>query len=151
MSSITIEPLAAGQFEHWLPLARGYKSFYATPTSEAEFVHAFARLVSGHDVYGFGAWREGQMVAIAHYLYHTSVWLPSVCYLQDLFVHPEQRGQRVADALIARVRTAATEMGARRFYWLTKEDNDVARRAYDRIARYHGFIRYDCVIDSSMP
>ena len=33
--------------------------------------------------------------------------------------------------------------GCARLCWTTKEDNATARRLYDRIARFNGFIRYD--------
>jgi GNAT superfamily N-acetyltransferase len=66
-----------------------------------------------------------------------------VCYLQDLFTVPEARGRGVARALIAHVAEAARAAGARRYYWLTQEHNTTARALYDRVAAFHGFIRYD--------
>lgn len=53
------------------------------------------------------------------------------------------RGQGTAAALIEAVATAAQEGGAQRMYWLTQTDNLRARRLYDRVAEYRGFIRYD--------
>ena len=38
---------------------------------------------------------------------------------------------------------AARERGCFRLYWLTQENNATARRLYDRVAKYTGFIRYD--------
>ena len=82
-------------------------------------------------------------MGIAHYLFHTTVWSAKVCYLQDLFVDPAQRGRGAGGALIEAVAGIARSEGATRFYWLTQEQNSSARALYDKMARWHGFIRYD--------
>jgi GNAT superfamily N-acetyltransferase len=82
-------------------------------------------------------------VGIAHFLYHASTWAERICYLQDLFTEESVRGQGVARALIAAVAERARQAGAARYYWLTQENNEVARALYDKVARFNGFIRYD--------
>jgi ribosomal protein S18 acetylase RimI-like enzyme len=69
-----------------------------------------------------------------------------VCYLQDLFVAPQARGRGVARALIEAVAHAAREAQAERYYWLTQDDNKVARALYDKVAKFNGFLRYDFVL-----
>jgi len=66
-----------------------------------------------------------------------------VCYLQDLFVDASVRGAGAGRALIERVGQVARERDCLRLYWTTKEDNATARRLYDRLAKFTGFIRYD--------
>lgn len=141
--SIDVRALAEGDRLAWQPLAEGYKAFYQTPTSAQEYDQAWARLLRGGEVAGLGAWAEGRLVGIAHYLFHASTWAPSICYLQDLFTAPDARGQGVARALILAVGDRARAAGAARCYWLTQEHNTVARALYDKVAAYHGFIRYD--------
>jgi len=99
--------------------------------------------MQGDGVYALVARVEGQLVGIAHYLFHTSAWSADVCYLQDLFVDETVRSRGVAQALIAQVAAAAGARGATRLYWLTHHTNTRARRLYDRVAQYHGFVRYD--------
>jgi GNAT superfamily N-acetyltransferase len=70
-------------------------------------------------------------------------WSADACYLQDLFVDETARGQGAASALIERVAEVARDRGAARLYWTTKQDNARARSLYDKVARFHGFIRYD--------
>lgn len=127
----------------WEALARGYKEFYATPTTDAEYATAWGRLLAQDGVNGLGAFVDGQLVGIAHYLFHTSVWARSNCYLQDLFTLPSARGAGVARSLIEAVAAQARAQGAARYYWLTQEHNAVARGLYDKVARHLGFIRYD--------
>ena len=140
---LVIAPLQATDHAGWLPLAQGYKAFYQTETSDAEYQRAWERLLAGDGVQGLGARVQGQLVGITHYLFHTSTWAPRICYLQDLYVSEAHRGQGTAAALIEAVASAAQEAGAQKLYWLTQTDNLRARRLYDRVAEYRGFIRYD--------
>jgi len=48
-----------------------------------------------------------------------------------------------SSALIEAVPRAARARRAAPLYWLTQETNETARRLYDGLARYRGFIRYD--------
>lgn len=127
----------------WKDLAKGYKDFYQTPTGDDEFEHAWARLLESSEVFGLGAKVDGQLVGIAHYLFHTTVWSPRSCYLQDLFTAPESRGHGVARALINAVADHAKQQNVDRYYWLTHETNATARLLYDKVAVFKGFIRYE--------
>ena len=138
-----IRPFRRDDREAWEVLARGYKEFYATPTSAAEYDGAWQRLLAGDGVHGLGAFAEGRLVGIAHYLFHTAVWARTSCYLQDLFTAPDFRGRGVARALIEAVAEQARAQGAARYYWMTQEHNVTARALYDRLAKHVGFIRYD--------
>ena len=147
----------------WEPLACGYKAFYETEVSAAGYDEAWARLRGGGLMLGLGAWlpadpadqpagQPGQpghlgqpdrLVGIAHAVFHGSIWADQVCYLQDLFVDPAVRGQGVAAALIEHLAGCARARGAARYFWLTHETNARARGLYDRVAKHHGFLRYD--------
>ena len=127
----------------WERLARGYKAFYKTEVSDREYDIAWKRLVDEDGIHGLAARVDGKVVGIAHFLFHTTIWAPTACYLQDLFTAPEARGQGVARALIEAVAERAREAGAARYYWNTQDHNATARMLYDRVARHHGFIRYD--------
>lgn len=138
-----IAPLQPEDRPAWEVLARGYKAFYDTPTTDAEYARAWERLLSRDDVFGLAAFVDGRLAGIAHYLFHTSIWAPTSCYLQDLFTSPAARGKGVARALIEAVASQARGRGAARFYWLTRENNAMARVLYDKLASHVGFIRYD--------
>ena len=141
--TIQIAPLCNEDYDRWVVLARGYKTFYETTLPDAEYENTWRRLLAKDGVCGLGATRNGQLLGIAHYLFHTSIWAQRVCYLQDLFVDPVARGQGVARALIESVADASRGQGAERFYWLTQEHNTTARALYDKVAKYDGRIRYD--------
>lgn len=140
---LTVDTLRPEDYQAWLRLARGYKTFYETQLPESSYQQTWQRLRQGDGVFAFAARADRQMLGITHYLFHPSAWSADVCYLQDLFVDEAARGRGVARALIAQVAGVARERGAPRLYWLTQHSNERARRLYDRVASHHGFIRYD--------
>lgn len=141
---IAIRPVGEGERAAWEPLWRGYLTFYkATLPPETTDV-AWRRL---HDpaepMFVLGAYVDGRLAGIVHYLFHRSTWTPGdYCYLQDLFVADDMRGLGLGRALIEAVYEAATAAGASRVYWLTRGDNTTARRLYDQVADNAGFIQY---------
>lgn len=140
---IEIRSLQPTDRDRWELLARGYKYFYQTPTTDAEYEKTWQRLLLANDIFGLGASLDGQLVGIAHYMFHTSAWTTDACYLQDLFVDETVRGQGVGRALIEAVADAARANEASRYYWLTQDHNHTARTLYDKVGQYKGFIRYD--------
>ncbi len=140
---IEIAPLRDEDWQRWNILARGYKTFYETTLSDADYDRAWERIIANDGIHGLGAHLDGILVGITHYFFHTSTWAKDVCYLQDLFVDGDLRGQGLARALIEDVARAARERGARHMYWNTRHDNATARALYDKVAVHKGFIRYD--------
>lgn len=74
---------------------------------------------------------------------HESSWTSSpVCYLEDLFVDPALRGGGVGRALIQDLIDLGRMRGWSQLYWLTRANNDTARRLYDRFVEADSFVRY---------
>jgi GNAT superfamily N-acetyltransferase len=141
--SINISQLTTEDHPAWERLARGYREFYKTPTTDAEYDTAWQRLLNRDGLNAFKASQDGKVVGITHYLYHTSTWAPKVCYLQDLFTDESARGHGVARALINAVAADARAQQATRLFWLTQDNNHQARILYEKVAQYKGFVRYD--------
>jgi GNAT superfamily N-acetyltransferase len=143
-SDLVIRPVGPDERAAWEPLWIGYRLFYESPVTNAVSDVLWKRL---HDpaepLHVLGAYRDGRLIGIAHYLFHRSTWTPGdYCYLQDLFVTPEVRGGGAGRALISGVESEARKAGASRLHWLTKEDNHSARALYDQMADRSGFIQY---------
>jgi ribosomal protein S18 acetylase RimI-like enzyme len=149
---ISIRPIQPADFAAWKPLWDAYNAFYGregaaaladqiTQTTWQRFfdkdepVHAFVASLQTP---------EGeQLVGLVHYLFHRSTTrLHDVCYLQDLIVAPEHRGQRIAAALIEAVYAAAAQQASSRVYWTTQTTNTSGRALYDKLAKHAGFIVY---------
>ncbi|MCZ4123559.1 GNAT family N-acetyltransferase [Streptomyces sp. H39-S7] len=144
---VEISPLRPWDRVRWEALARGYKAFYETVVPDAGYEETWQRLINGGELYGIAARVDGEVVGIAHYLFHANVWSAGACYLQDLYVDEAARGRGAARALIEQVADAARERGVPRLYWHTQQGNAQARALYDKVARFRGFICYDVPLD----
>ena len=145
-TAFAIAALSPGDREAWEQLARSYHSFYEEVVTPASYASTWSRLMRGDEICGYGAYVGGELVGITHCLFHAHVWDREVCYLQDLFVHEQHRGNGLGRALIEHTAGVATGRGAFRVYWTTKADNERARRLYDDVAAHNGFIRYELAL-----
>ena len=141
---IQILPLMADQKSQWHPLWRGYQAFYKADIPEAVSTVTWARLLDEAEPMGGAmAWSNGKAVGLVHHIMHRSCWtVGDYCYLQDLFVADEARGQGIGRKLIEYVYDYAKNKGCSRVHWLTHETNTDAMKLYDNIAQRSGFIQY---------
>jgi GNAT superfamily N-acetyltransferase len=143
-----IRPVAAADFAQWLPLWDGYNASYGRegPSALAAEItrETWLRFLDpGEPVHALVAEARGQLLGLAHYLFHRStIRIEPVCYLQDLYTTGNARGRGVGRALIGAVAARARAAGTPRLYWQTHESNHAARRLYDRVAERSGFIVY---------
>ncbi|HYL01402.1 MAG TPA: GNAT family N-acetyltransferase [Steroidobacteraceae bacterium] len=141
---VSIKPLSPGDHAAWLPLWRGYQSFYKVDIAAEISAVTWRRLNDpAEPMAGALAWSDAAAVGLVHHIRHRSCWTTDdYCYLQDLFVRPDFRGAGVGRRLIEYVYARAREQGLNRVYWLTHETNTVAMQLYDRIAERSGFVQY---------
>ena len=139
-----IRALEPGDRDAWAKLWEGYLAFYGTVLPEAVYASTWSRLLDADEpTRGALALREGQPVGLVHWIYHRHNWtIADTCYLQDLFVAPEGRGQGYGRALIEHVAADAAAAGSARVYWLTQENNATARALYDTLAQKSDFVQY---------
>ncbi len=152
MVDIVVNPITRFDRDRWAELWCSYLDFYQTRLPAEIYEHTWQRLIATEGpIRGLGARQGGAtapLVGIVHYLFHAHAWTNrEVCYLQDLFVDAAFRRGGFGRRLIEATAAAARERGCYRLYWTTKEDNHTARLLYDRIARFNGFIRYDCALE----
>ena len=141
---VSIRPFSPSDQASWLPLWRGYQSFYKVDIPSEVSEVTWRRLNDPLEpMAGALAWLDGAAVGLVHHIRHRSCWTTAdYCYLQDLFVAAECRAAGVGRRLIEYVYARAREQGLNRVYWLTHETNLEARELYDRIADRSGFIQY---------
>ena len=144
MPDAIVRPLSHSERAAWEPLWQAYLRFYNASQASEDTDLAWARL---HDpaepMFGLGAYVDGKLRGIVHYLFHRSFWTAGdYCYLQDLFVAEDARNRGLGRSLIEAVYREAKAKGASRVYWLTQEANATARALYDKLAQRSGFIQY---------
>ena len=142
--NLEIRPLGPDDRAAWEPLWAGYLAFYKTSVPASSTDVTWSRLLDpAEPMHVLGAFQDGRLAGIVHFLYHRTTWTPGDnCYLQDLFTDETTRGRGVGRALIEAVYAQAREAGAARVYWQTQYENSTARALYDKLADHPGFTVY---------
>ncbi len=141
----TIRPVGAQDRAGWEALYKGYADFYRVEQTAEMRERVWSWLMDpGHEVEGLVAEAPQGLVGLAHFRPFSRPIAASVGgFLDDLFVLPDMRGQRVADALIEAVAAEGRARGWSIIRWITAEDNYRARGVYDRLATRTNWVTYD--------
>jgi len=143
-----VRAVRAEDFAQWRVLWAGYNAFYGregkTALPDAVVNVTWSRFFDRYEpMHAFVAERGGQLLGLAHVLFHRStITVESTCYLQDLFTSEHARGGGIGAALIAEVYRYAQLSGTKRVYWQTHETNATAMKLYDKMAERSGFVVY---------
>jgi len=149
---LTIRSAVPADYPEWLALWQAYNAFYgrtgATALADEITRTTWGRFFdAGEPVYALLAEQQGQLLGLAHYLFHRStIQIGPTCYLQDLFTHERARHKGVGRALIEAVYERARAAEVPRVYWQTHETNHTARALYDKVAERSGFLVYRKVL-----
>ena len=145
MTSIIVQPLQQTDRASWESLYHGYAKFYHVPMDQTildqvwtwifdEQTAFYALLAKNH---------SGQGLGLMHYRAMPSPLRgKTVGFLDDLYVSPAHRGTGVVEALYEALTTDAQAKGWPFIRWITAEDNDRARRLYDKISDKTHWITY---------
>ena len=127
----------------WLSLWQGYTRFYGSPQPTEVTEYTWQRMLdAASPMLGRFAVVDGNVVGFAICILHEGTWVKTpICYLEDLFVAPQMRGQGIARTLIQALQTEGKEKGWSRLYWHTRTDNP-ARRLYDEFTPADDYVRY---------
>lgn len=145
---IVIRDVVDDDFPAWKVLWDGYNAFYGRsgPTAlPAEISRTtWSRFFDPDEpMRAIVAERSGQLLGLAHFLFHRStIQIARTCYLQDLYTIEQERGQGIGRRLIESVYLHARNAGSSRVYWHTQETNATAMRLYDQVAERSGFLVY---------
>lgn len=151
LSELKVRPIRPDDHASWLPLWKGYLTFYKASISDEVTQSTWMRLLDVNEaVYGALAFNEkSAAVGLVHYLPHRSTWtIGNYCYLQDLFLTEDGRGLGTGRRLIEYVYQEADRTNCSRVYWLTHETNQPAMLLYDKVADRSGFIQYRKMLGS---
>jgi GNAT superfamily N-acetyltransferase len=146
--SVAIVPIGVEHHADWARLYEGYAQFYKVEQTEDMRGKVWSWLHDpAHEVKGLVALAEGRPVGITHYRpFARPLRAATGLFIDDLFVDPEFRGGRVADALITAVKEIAAARGHGLVRWITADNNYRGRGVYDRLATRTMWVTYDIVL-----
>jgi GNAT superfamily N-acetyltransferase len=136
----------ASDYTAWREMWNAYCRFYETAVPERVSQSTWRRISAGDgSIAGLiaVAASTGVPLGFANYVVHPYTWSErSACYLEDLFVRADARGGGVGGALIEHLIALGDVNGWARLYWMTRANNDTARRLYDKYCHADDFVRY---------
>jgi ribosomal protein S18 acetylase RimI-like enzyme len=131
------------------PLFDSYRQFYQAPSDiEASRQFILERLTNDESVIFLAMEGERPLGFVQLYPLFASVALQSLWLLNDLFVDPSVRKQRVGERLMKHVEQFAFETGSRGLFLRTATDNYPAQRLYEKCGwvKDNKFYRYDRIL-----
>lgn len=144
--AVTVRDATPADEAAWRALWAGYCAFYETSIGDATTAATWRRLLDPTTPMGclVACDGAGPPAGFTNYVVHPITWSRRpVCYLEDLFVAPAQRGTGLGRALIAALAERGRQEGWLRLYWNTADDNRQARMLYDKVATQTRWVRYD--------
>ena len=153
MAGITIRPIIEADKPQWEKLYHGYADHYQVTLTETGLNCTWGWLMDrGHPLQGLVAEGEGgRLVALAHFRAMPSPLRGmDVSFLDDLFVDPSARGQRVGGQMLKQLQGIAGRNGWPVMRWITRDDNYRARTLYDRHAVKADWNTYEMTPDFKM-
>jgi GNAT superfamily N-acetyltransferase len=148
-AAVTIRPAEPADFTSWLPLWEAYNAFYGrqgeTALDPKITQRTWQRFFDVNEpIFAMVAESGENLLGLTHYLFHRDTTrIEHICYLQDLFTVPSERGRGIGRSLILGVYQQARAAGIKSVYWQTHESNAVGRRLYDKVAKHSGFLVYE--------
>ena len=122
--------------ERWEKLYKGYADFY-----KVEMNNQILQIVwnwlndKNHELKGISYEINGKIVGLAHYRKLLSPLKGKyIGYLDDIFVDPEYRGQKIGKKLLNEIKEISKTNNWNLVRWQTDEDNFTAKKLYDKVA-----------------
>jgi GNAT superfamily N-acetyltransferase len=141
-ATIIRDPVAADEAA-WRQLWAGYNAFYQTSVPNSVTARTWQRILDPESpIFGRLAVVNRVVIGFSLGVLHDGTWtIAPICYLEDLFVDPNSRGQGFGRRLMQDMIVRAKSKGCSRLYWHTRASNP-ARRLYNKFVQADDFVRY---------
>ena len=129
----------------WEKLYKGYADFYKVEMNDKILQTIWSWLHDkSHDVEGLVYEVEDKIIGLAHYRRMPSPLRGQyIGFLDDLFVDPKYRGQKIGEKLINQMKEISISRGWNLVRWITRNDNTKAKSLYDRVAEKTSWDMYE--------
>ena len=132
----TVREIQLKDKNQWEKLYKEYADFYKVGMNDKILQTVWSWLHDkNHEVNGIVYEVDTKVVGLAHYRrMPRPLKGQDMGFLDDLFVAPEYRGQKIGEKLINRIKEIAQLKGWNLIRWITRDDNTRAKSLYDRVA-----------------
>ena len=122
--------------ETWEKLYKGYANFYKVEMNDKILQAVWNWLHDkSHEVNGLVYEVDGNIVGLAHYRrMPRPLRGQDIGFLDDLFVDPDHRGQRIGEKVLNELKKISKSKGWNLVRWITHNDNIRAKSLYDRVS-----------------
>ena len=116
--------------KQWEKLYKGYAVFYKVEMNNQILKTVWDWLNDkNHELKGIGYEIDGKIVGLAHYRKLLSPLKGKyIGYLDDIFVDPEYRGQKIGEKLLIKIKEISKANDWNLVRWQTDEDNSIAKK-----------------------
>jgi ribosomal protein S18 acetylase RimI-like enzyme len=131
--------------KQWEKLYRGYADFYKVEMNDKILQTLWSWLHDkSHEVEGLVYEVDGNIVAFAHYRrMPRPLKGQDIGFLDDLFVDPGHRGQRIGEKILNELKKISKSKGWNLIRWITHVENVRAKSLYDRVAQKTSWDLYE--------
>ena len=121
--------------EQWEELYKGYADFYKVEMNDKILQTVWNWLHDkNHEVKCLVYEVDGNIVGLAHYRKMPSPLRGQyIGFLDDLFVDPKYRGQKIGEKLIYKMKEISKSKGWNLVRWITRDDNVKAKTTFPKI------------------
>ena len=122
--------------KQWEKLYRGYANFYKVEMNDQILQTVWNWLNDkNHELKCISYEIDEKIVGLAHYRKLLSPLKGKyIGYLDDIFVDPEYRSQKIGKKLLNEIKEISKANGWNLVRWQTDEDNLTAKKLYDKVA-----------------
>ena len=131
--------------EQWKKLYKDYADFYKAEMNDKILQTVWKWLHDkNHEIKGLVYEVDKNIVGFAHYRrMPRPLKGKDIGFLDDLFVDPKYRGQRIGEKILDELKKISKSKGWNLVRWITRDDNLRAKSLYDRIAKKTNWDLYE--------
>ncbi len=137
------------EYEEWSKIYQQYLTFYQTSLTNEELKKVWSWMFEPlPELHCYFAEMDKKIVGLAHFRKFIRPIRACVSvFLDDLFVLPENRGQKIGYQLIEAVKLYSKNNDLPLVRWVTAPDNKQAMKLYDSVANQTAWVIYDAIIE----
>ena len=135
-SPIKIRSIKIEDKDDWKALFQMYADFYKVKINENTVTIVWQWLhTSEHELQGLVGEINSKVIAFAHFRRMPSPLRgKDIGFLDDLYVHPDFRGQKISVKLIEQLKQISKDKKWNLVRWITRDNNVRAKKVYDKIS-----------------